>query len=649
MFLNRFVLIAALALAGCGVQPPACDATSCASGCCDADGVCQFPTALTCGLNGYACQACVGAQFCSFGICVTPSSGNGGGTGNGGGAGGGGGAIGGGGGGATGGGGGGTATGGGGGGTGGGGTATGGGGGAATGGGGGTGSCTPGVTCATNPSRPCILGVVACVGGAATCVDSTNFAMAGTPCGTNQVCNSTGTCGCSSGSLSCQGQCTQCSTPPNAVPSCNGTSCDFTCVSGFHRCGTSCLSDTSVNSCGTRCTPCSSTGGTPICSGGQCGLSSCNSGFLLCGGACAPCTTPANAMPTCNGTTCSFECNPGRLLCQGQCAACSTPANASPSCNGTACDFTCNTGYERVGQSCLRIATWQLSSATGPSARYGAAMAYDRARSRMVLFGGHSVVNNLFVHRSDTWEFNGTSWSNPSSSGPSIPSSSTVVTSIIYAMAYDVGRGRAVLFDGANGSAGTYEWTGSLWSGASFTATPSFVTARLAYDPVGGRVILVTRGASSLETWGWTGTSWTLLSNGGPPVNGFALATDTTRSRVMLFGGATASSFSTETNDLWEWDGSFWTQRTVTGTLPPRQRTGVMTFDASRNKLVLLGGRASGGNDGLTWEFDGTRWTSFPAPFVYGDVPSLAYDENRQATVLFGGNRSSTSTYELKR
>jgi hypothetical protein len=80
-------------------------------------------------------------------------------------------------------------------------------------------------------------------------------------------------------------------------------------------------------------------------------------------------------MPTCLGSSCSFECNPGRLLCQGQCAACATPANAFPSCSGAACDFECNSGFERVGNACLRIATWQLNSAaTGPQGRYGAPM-----------------------------------------------------------------------------------------------------------------------------------------------------------------------------------------------------------------------------------------------------------------------------------
>ena len=119
----------------------------------------------------------------------------------------------------------------------------------------------------------------------------------------------------------------------------------------------------------------------------------------------------------------------------------------------------------------------------------------------------------------------------------------------------------------------------------------------------------------------------------------------------MLFAGATTNTFASETNDLWEWNGSSWTQRTVAGTLPPKQRTAVMTYDASRSKLVVIGGRASGGNDGLTWEFNGTSWSSLFAPSSFGDVPSMAYDETRQATVLFGGNRATTATsvYELKR
>lgn len=630
MLSRTLVVTAALTLSfvSCGPVTSKCDQTTCTTGCCDLNDVCQPPSTLACGASGSACNVCVGSQLCSFGFCISPGGGStGGGSGSTGG---------------------GTSTGGG--------SATGGGsetgGGSATGGGtntgGGSGSCTPGGTCSTNPSRPCILGVVSCVGGAATCVDSTTFAAEGTSCGSNQTCDAFGTCRCAGGALSCAGQCVQCSTPANAVPSCNGATCDFTCNTGFHRCGSQCLSDNSVNSCGTSCTPCSSSGGTPVCNAGQCGISSCNSGFLLCGGACAQCGTPANATSTCNGSSCGFECNPGRGLCNGVCVVCNTPENAYQTCNGSTCDFECHSGFERVGQSCLRPATWKLSSAAaGPAGRYGAPMTYDSARSRVVLWGGHSTVNGSFVHRNDTWEFNGTAWaSTGGSTKPPLPATGVIVNSIVNHMAYDVARARTVLLSGNNGTS-TWEYNGSTWTQAFPTTTPGYSSTRLSYDPVNGRVIAVTRGTNSLETWSWTGSTWTLISNSGPTVTGFALATDTLRNRVMLFGGLATNMLSSATNDLWEWNGSSWTKRTVTGTLPPIQHNSVMAFDKARNKLVVVGED----NQSYTWEFDGTSWSFFVGPVYYGDVPSMAYDESRQVTVLFGGVSAATATdlYELKR
>lgn len=60
-----------------------CDATSCASGCCAADGTCQAGTAsAACGTKGAACSACATGQSCNANVCVG-SSGTGGGAGGG--------------------------------------------------------------------------------------------------------------------------------------------------------------------------------------------------------------------------------------------------------------------------------------------------------------------------------------------------------------------------------------------------------------------------------------------------------------------------------------------------------------------------------------------------------------------------------------
>jgi len=51
-------------------KAPACDATSCASGCCDSSGTCQKGTEDTaCGTGGQVCQTCTSSEICSNNQC----------------------------------------------------------------------------------------------------------------------------------------------------------------------------------------------------------------------------------------------------------------------------------------------------------------------------------------------------------------------------------------------------------------------------------------------------------------------------------------------------------------------------------------------------------------------------------------------------
>jgi hypothetical protein len=53
--------------------------------------------------------------------------------------------------------------------------------------------------------------------------------------------------------------------------------------------------------------------------------------------------------------------------------------------------------------------TWTRLTGTQPPLRYNAAMAFDRDRGRVVLFGGEVGAGTPDL--SDTWEFDGTAWS----------------------------------------------------------------------------------------------------------------------------------------------------------------------------------------------------------------------------------------------
>ena len=92
--------------------------------------------------------------------------------------------------------------------------------------------------------------------------------------------------------------------------------------------------------------------------------------------------------------------------------------------------------------------TWtNVSPTSGPLPRYRHAMAYDSQRGVTVMFGGTSSGSNYLA---DTWEWNGSSWTQVSTTGPSARRE--------HAMAYDSLRGRIVLFGGCCYLGDTWEW-----------------------------------------------------------------------------------------------------------------------------------------------------------------------------------------------
>jgi hypothetical protein len=242
-------------------------------------------------------------------------------------------------------------------------------------------------------------------------------------------------------------------------------------------------------------------------------------------------------------------------------------------------------------------------------------MVYDAARQRVVLFGGNQVVSGT----NDTWEWDGSAWTQVADMGPSPRWS--------FGMTYDAFRQRLVLFGG---------FVPPL-TGAAAT--------------VGG------------DTWERVGSEWTQVADTGPaPRQLCTLTYDPAGQRVVLFGGF--SQADEGFNDTWEWDGSEWTQIADTG--PSARFSPAMVFDRSRpgsECLVLFGGFDTMASRWLTdtWEFfagtgpgPDTGWVKRqdmgPPPIAH---PRMVYTE--QHTVLFGSSDPVPSsvaagqTWELDR
>jgi len=268
------------------------------------------------------------------------------------------------------------------------------------------------------------------------------------------------------------------------------------------------------------------------------------------------------------------------------------------------------------------------------------ACTYDRIRHRGVMFGGGTGGAGHGSISSNTYEWDGASWTLVTSNGPSRRVNS--------AMAFDTRRGKAVLFGGwvtpDNYYGDTWEWDGTQWNLVSTSGPPPRANHAMAYDSSRRKIVLF--GGSYYQTiygdtWEWDGSSWRQVSSSGPCPRIFArMVYDESRGKVVLFGGQT-HYYGTFLSDTWEWDGNSWQQVATTG--PSARSYHMMAYDPIRQRVVLFGG---GGWDRPeyfddTWEWDGTSWTQIDE---YGPSERaracMFFDESRQTIILFGGYNS---------
>jgi hypothetical protein len=110
--------------------------------------------------------------------------------------------------------------------------------------------------------------------------------------------------------------------------------------------------------------------------------------------------------------------------------------------------------------------------------------------------------------------------------------------------------------------------------------------------------------------------TWNLASAGQPTVGtdpgirqNHALAFDSARNKVVLFGGYGGSALGYY-SDTWGWDGESWSLLAASGAGPGARASFSMAFDAGRGKLVLFGGNSAGGTLG---RHVGVEWNGVDA------------------------------------
>ena len=235
------------------------------------------------------------------------------------------------------------------------------------------------------------------------------------------------------------------------------------------------------------------------------------------------------------------------------------------------------------------------SAAGSPAHRAIAAIAWNQATNKLVVFGGNSrggpTGTGTHVLLNDTWEWDptapiATSWTNvtPVSGNPSIRGGAS--------MAYDPTTGGMLLF-----------------GGQTATGTP---------------------GAFSNETWLFLGGVWTQMApaNVPPPRSEVSLVTRPDFGDVLLcsgFDNASAAPDQIRRLDVWSWNGGNWTllsdcdvltNPTGAGTTWPAACVANQAiYDPLRKRVVLQGGNGLHVAANATYIY-GAAWSGSPTNYT---------------------------------
>ena len=246
---------------------------------------------------------------------------------------------------------------------------------------------------------------------------------------------------------------------------------------------------------------------------------------------------------------------------------------------------------------------WTCLSATGPQGRQDAAMAYDAARSRLVLYGGRSRQDGKVTVLRDTWEWDGKQWTLADSAGPG--------ERVHMSLAYDATHKTVLLVGGLDDASGpdTWEWRNSHWTKLPIAPPDSGIIINIvgtATEPA--KLVLAVpdsatekSGLFRLQLASIKANAWTREFASRYPVFSPKENSVMTRAGVVFYSGFPPEGATSS----WVQDRTGW--RSLAGS-PTRRRGTAIAYDQSRNRVVVIGGFDGKNGLGDIWESDLQSW-----------------------------------------
>ena len=272
---------------------------------------------------------------------------------------------------------------------------------------------------------------------------------------------------------------------------------------------------------------------------------------------------------------------------------------------------------------------WEVVADSGPRNRVNAGVAYDSRRHMAVVTGGsrRRATDSTWEVVADTWEGGSRGW-RARTGGDIGPRDHN-------ALVYDESRHVVMMYGGigANRSGvwpnDTWELRNDGWTRVSTDGPPGRGRTALAADTKRGQIVMFggvsapdsTRRQTFFgDTWVWERGRWRKVADSGPRGRyAHAMVFDERAGVVWLYGGAAAHS-NAPLSDMWQWDGARWTEIRLTGPTPGYRYQPAMVYDRARGKTVLYGGMDGARDD--TWEWDGRQWTEIRSALGASSSPA---------------------------
>ncbi len=305
---------------------------------------------------------------------------------------------------------------------------------------------------------------------------------------------------------------------------------------------------------------------------------------------------------------------------------------------GYACRVTNPCGSSTSLPGTLSISSCPPSWVSLGDAGFGQALGscpgvFGGQRAGTLVFGGRDSSNRVL---GDTWLKKNCTWSNRTNTGPAARSD--------HAMAA-LANGHVLLFGGKTDAAGaasalgdTWEWNGNVWVAVSTTGPAARLGHAMALDSVRGRVVMFggldTGGAAIGDTWEWNGSNWVQVAAIGPSARfAHAMAFSPVGGETLVVGGLG----STALNDTWAWNGVSWRQAAASGF--PARYYSAAAFDVQMGRVLLLGGVTVAGamNDSYTWDDESWSAVAFATSPTARWTYAMSYDATSRSMVVSGG------------